>query len=42
MMINTKATKRSGFLLRGAGIVGDGPYCGTPPPKEGCPKREEA
>jgi hypothetical protein len=32
-MTVTKATKRSGFLRRGAGIRGAGPYWGTPPPK---------
>jgi hypothetical protein len=39
-MIVTNAMNRSGFLRRGAGIGGVGPYCGTPPPKEGGPKRE--
>jgi hypothetical protein len=38
-MIKTPSNMRSGFLLRGAGIGGVGPYCGTPPPKDGGPNR---
>jgi hypothetical protein len=33
-MITTPSNIRSGFLLRGLGIGGLGPYCGTPPPKD--------
>jgi hypothetical protein len=37
-MMITSNKNRSGFLLRGAGIGGVGPYRGTPPPKDCRPK----
>jgi hypothetical protein len=40
-MMITPNSIRSGFRRRGVGIDGGGPYCGTPPPNEGCLRPEE-